>query len=105
MDESIRDYDVNKLKNLSDARFERTTKEAIFAMGLYVVMITLATLLCYMLCPKDVSQMTYVMGFPVWFFAAAVIELIAFVIAMVFNQKFSKEFSLDAKSDDKEANK
>ncbi len=100
MEENKRDYDVESLKPEFDARLERTKHEAVFAVGLYVIMVALVIIFSYMLCPKNAEDMTYVLGIPAWFFTAALIEIVVFIIAMVYNWKFSRSFSLDARDEE-----
>jgi uncharacterized membrane protein YhdT len=96
-DDESRDYDVKKLKELDDERFKISLKKAVFSEGFYMFTIVLELLAAYLLCPRDLTKMKYILGLPVWFFVATCIALISWAFVMYHNSKISKDFSLDAK--------
>lgn len=95
-DES-RDYDVRQLKELDDERFVITLREAIFSELFFMGTILAEMIAAYILCPEDMSLMTYIMGFPTWFFVATCIAFISWAFVLYHNAKISKDFSLDAR--------
>lgn len=100
--EERRDYNVNDYVDQEDKRFLFAKKDAIFAQVLCFSAILLEMLTAYALCPEDISQMTYLFGFPLWFAAATGIAVIAFIIALVYTTKISKRVSLEARADETE---
>lgn len=92
-------YDVKEYAQMDDRRFVLARKEAVFAQSLIIGAILLAYFFAYTLCPKDMSQLTYVFGFPLWFVAASAVFVAAFAVMVVYNLKLSKNIDLSAKSD------
>ncbi len=97
-----RDYNVDNYKDQEDKRFLIAKKDAIFAQILCFTAILLEMGLAYALCPKDLSKMTYLLGFPTWFTVATGVAVLAFIVALVYTTKFSKSFSLDARGNETE---
>lgn len=97
-----RDYDPADYKHLDDRRFRYAKNEALFAQVLCLVSVIATYIVAYAMCPKDISRMTYILGFPTWFVAATGVALAAYVIMVVYCGKFSREFSLDAREEETE---
>lgn len=102
MNDDSRDYNVKELKHLDDERFTIAFKEAVFAEGFFFVVIIVEILVAYGLCPEDMSLMTYILGFPTWFFAATCVALLAWVFVLYHNAKISRDFSLEARIEKEE---
>lgn len=100
--EERRDYNVNDFTALEDKRFLYAKQDAIFAQILCFAAIILEMAAAYGLCPKDLSQMTYILGFPTWFVVASGIAFVAFIIALVYTTKISKNVSLKARAEETE---
>ncbi len=92
-----RDYDMKDYRKDEDRRFIIAKKDAVFAQFLCFAAILAEFITAYLLCPKDPAQMTYILGFPTWFFAASCLSIAAFVIAMIYCGKISKDVSLAAR--------
>lgn len=101
--EDSRDYDVKKLKELDDPRFSITFREAVFSETFFFGTILAEIAAAYLLCPEDMREMTYILGFPAWFFAAVIIALISWGFVLFHNAKISRDFSLEARSSEEDA--
>lgn len=98
--EEKRDYDIDSLKELDDPRFVIARKEAVFSEAFFAGTILAEMAAAYILCPEDMSLMTYIMGFPTWFFVVTCIALISWIFVLYHNSRISKDFSLDAKEEE-----
>ena len=97
MNDDSRDYDVRKLGHLDDKRFTVIFREAVFSEVFFFVTIALEILVAYSLCPENMSLMTYMMGFPTWFFVATLVALVSWAFVLYHNAKLSRDVSLEAR--------
>lgn len=93
-------YDTEKLKYLDDYRFNEAKKEGILVQGVCIVSLLLIIYIAYHFCPKDISEMTYLVGFPLWVIAAGAVALITFLVVIIYCKYFSKVISLAAKDEE-----
>lgn len=90
-----KDYDVDAITNY-DSRLEEGKKDTIFLHVLGLVATIAATIWMYSLGTGDPTQMTYLLGLPLWVSGAILIYLAMFVIGMVYIYRW-KDLSLAAK--------
>ncbi len=80
IDPESRDYNFSDIE--PDERFTQTTKEFWITIGVFAVFTVLMMVNLFVVNGKDVSNYTYVLGFPLWIFVELCI-LIGMVIAVV----------------------
>lgn len=95
--EDIRNYDIGNLKEEDDPRFRYALKEMLTVQGICFAGLIIILLLAYGLCPADISEMTYIAGFPMWFAVSAAAAFVVVLVVIVYSLKFSKDMSLDAR--------
>ena len=98
--EDMRNYDVNDLRDEEDTRFHYALKEMLTVQGICFTGLIVILLLAYGLCPKDISELTYIAGFPMWFAVSAIASFLVVLVVIVYCLKFSKDMSLDAKDEE-----
>lgn len=100
MDEKLCcDYDVNSIK--TDKRFVHCKNDMITVHAVYLGSDVLIVLLAYLLSPADPENITYLLGYPVWFTAGVLICVgqVLFTICWALRRK---RFSFRAIADDSE---
>lgn len=80
IDPNSRDYHFSDIE--PDERFTQTTKEFWITVGVFAVFTILMMFNLFVINGNDVSNYTYVLGFPLWIFVEICI-LIGMVIAVV----------------------
>lgn len=95
--EEMKNYNVENLKEEEDSRFRYAMKEMLTVQGICFGGLLLILFLAYGLCPKDITQLTYIAGFPMWYAVAAIVTFLIVLIVIVYCLKFSKDISLDAR--------
>ena len=90
-----KDYDVDAISNY-DARLEEGKKDTIFLHVLGLVATIAATIWMYSLGTGDPTQMTYLLGLPLWVSGATLIYLAMFVIGMTYIYRW-KTISFEAR--------
>lgn len=91
------DYDTEQIKE--DSRFRQCSRDMVLVQVSYLGYTVLLVLLSYLLCPDNISQMTYLFGLPLWA-AAALILTILFVVFIVIWALKSPNFSLKAREEE-----
>jgi hypothetical protein len=91
-------YDVREVE--IDPRFKDGFKDLLFVVISAVTINGIAVYLCYAL-GSDLEKLTFVMGYPSWFFSATVVLLIGVIYFTVWLLKFYKTPSLKARADNR----
>ena len=99
MDKNSCDYRSEDIK--LDSRFVLCRKDAFVTLLSYLGVIIVTWILAYTLSPKDVSQLTYLFGYPKWYTVGTVITVGYSVWGCVWAAR-SRKFTLKARGDDKE---
>ena len=100
MDEKLcRDYDVRSIK--TDKRFVHCRNDMILVHAVYLGSDVLIIVLAYLLSPSAPGDITYFLGYPLWFTAGALICLgqVLFTIGWALRRR---RFSFKARADDSE---
>lgn len=92
------DYEVSQIED--DVRFTLCRKDMVLVQISYLGYTMLLILLSYWLCPKDVADMTYLFGLPLWA-AAAFLLTGAFTALIIVWAVKGPSFSLDAREENK----
>ncbi len=98
--EDMRNYDVSDLREEEDHRFRYALREMLTVQGICFGGLMIILLLAYSLCPKDISELTYIAGLPMWFAVSAIVSFLVVLVVIVYCLKFSKDMSLDAKDEE-----
>lgn len=88
---------MKEYKVIEDPRFKQCNKEAI--MGVILGILNLIWWFCwgYGLGSKPISEYTYILGFPSWFFMSCIVGGILFsILTIVMIDKLFKDMSLEA---------
>ncbi|MGL5694073.1 MAG: YhdT family protein [Peptostreptococcaceae bacterium] len=88
-------------KIIEDPRFKQCNKEAL--MGLFLGLLNLIWWFGwgYGLGSKQISEYTYILGFPSWLFMSCIVGGILFsFLTVIMINKFFKNMSLEALSED-----
>ena len=99
VDDYSTDYDVAQVQ--TDPRFEHCRKDMVLLTVEYYATLLLAFILAYALSPKDVADLTYLFGLPLWAVAATLVFVGSAVFAIVWALKM-RRFSLAARATDEE---
>lgn len=96
------DNDKDDIYNVvEDPRFKQCNKEAMMGLGLGIINLIWWFAWGYGLGSKPVSQYTYILGFPAWFFMSCIAGSVIFsILTVVMIDKFFKHMSLEALSDE-----
>lgn len=79
-----------------DPRFKQCNKEALMGLGLGILNLIWWFGWGYGLGSKPISQYTYILGLPKWFFMSCIVGGILFsVLTVIMINKFFKNMSLD----------
>lgn len=92
-----RDYNIEDYRDDEDQRFVDLKKEvcAVYAwLGSYLVLIYI---FAHALCPEDMSEMTYLFGFPKWFMWCAILTIVAYMCIVFILRKVFKPCSYEAR--------
>lgn len=84
-----------------DRRFVLCKNDALLTVFSYLFMIIATWTAAYRLSPKEVSEMRYLFGFPLWYSVCTIICLCYSAAGIVWAVR-SRKFTLDARGDDKE---
>lgn len=85
-----------KIRIVEDPRFKQCNKEALMGLGLGVVNLIWWFGFGYGLGSKDVSEYTYILGFPSWFFMSCIVGGVVFsILTVIMINKFFKDMPLD----------
>lgn len=83
-------------KIVEDPRFKQCNKEAIMGLGLGIVNLIWWFGWGYGLGKKPVSEYTYILGFPTWFFMSCIVGGILFsILTVIMINKYFKDMSLE----------
>ncbi|MGL4911186.1 MAG: YhdT family protein [Romboutsia sp.] len=86
----------NKMKIIEDPRFKQCNKEALMGLGLGIVNLIWWFGFGYGLGDKDISEYTYILGLPSWFFMSCIVGGVIFsVLTVIMINKFFKDMPLD----------
>lgn len=94
-----REYDVREIK--MDSRFIHCRKDAFVTLLSYLATIAVVWIAAYGLMPDNTADMTYLLGFPLWFAVGTAICIGYALFAIVWAVR-TRKFSLAAKGDDRE---
>lgn len=97
------DYDVTSISDY-DQRFEKSKKSAAFLHILGIIASVLGTSWMFYFGTGDPTQMSYFLGFPLWFSGATVIYILSFLIGIIYIWKWD-EFPLTARDNVEEEKK
>ncbi len=101
-DDTSRTYDPAALRKLDDQRFRIAKNDAVFAQCFTLVYCIAVILTVYLMQPGSAGEVTYILGFPAWFFAAACISVFSFILICVYLTRISKQVPLSATWDETE---
>lgn len=94
----------NKIKEnifIEDPRYKQCNKEALMGLGLGVLNLIWWFSWGYGLGSKPVSEYTYTLGFPTWFFMSCIVGSVLFsILTIVMIDKFFKNMSLEPLSEE-----
>ena len=93
------DYDSSSIK--MDRRFVRCRRDAFVTLLSYLGTIIAMWVIGYALSPDDVSEITYFLGFPLWYTVCTLICFGYAVFAIIWAIN-TRKFSLEARGDDEE---
>ena len=80
-----------------DPRYRQCTREAIIGLSLGIINLIWWFGFGYGLGSKPVSEYTYILGFPAWFFMSCIVGGILFsILTIIMINKLFKHMSLDA---------
>lgn len=99
VDDYSTNYDVAQVE--TDPRFEHCRKDMVLLTVEYYATLILAFVLAYVLSPKDVADLTYLFGLPLWVVVASLVFVGSTVFCIVWALK-SRKFSLAARASDEE---
>lgn len=86
---------------IEDPRFKQCNREAIMGFCIGIVNLIWWFAWGYGLGSQPISEYTYVLGFPMWFFMSCIVGSILFsIITVIMINKFFKNMSLEALSED-----
>lgn len=93
------------MKGKMKTRFKQADKEALITLGLYFVFFVWWYSFAYGLGSKPVSEYTYILGFPSWFFYSCIVGylLISFLLWFVV-KIFFVEIPLEEEDDSETSN-
>ena len=95
--EKSRDYRVEDYTACEDQRLRDASRDAKFVQASCFLYCLIEFILAYTLCPKDVTQMTYILGIPAWTFICVAVSFLYCIGQIVYLQKFSSNVSLAAR--------
>lgn len=82
---------------VEDPRFKQCNREALMGLALGIVNLAWWFGWGYGLGSKPVSEYTYILGFPTWFFMSCIAGSVIFsILTVVMIDKFFKHMSLEA---------
>lgn len=91
---------TNKNKNdgfIEDPRFKQCKKEALMGLALGIFNLIWWFGWGYGLGSKPVSEYTYMLGLPTWFFMSCIVGSVLFsILTIIMVNKFFKDMSLEA---------
>lgn len=99
VDDYSTEYDVAQVE--TDPRFEHCRKDMVLLTVEYYATLLLAFILAYVLSPKDVADLTYLFGLPLWAVISALVFVGSAVFCIVWAVKM-RRFSLAARATDEE---
>lgn len=80
-----------------DPRYRQCNREAIIGLSLGIINLIWWFWFGYGLGSKPVSEYTYILGFPAWFFMSCIVGGILFsILTIIMINKLFKHMSLDA---------
>lgn len=91
----------NKEEFIEDPRYKQCNKEALIGLALGILNLIWWFGWGYGLGSKPVSEYTYILGFPSWFFMSCIVGSILFsVLTVIMVNKLFKNMSLEALTDE-----
>lgn len=86
---------------IEDPRYKQCNREAMIGLGIGISNLIWWFVWGYGLGSKPVSQYSYILGFPSWFFMSCIVGSALFsIVTVIVIDKFFKNMSLEALSDD-----
>lgn len=80
-----------------DPRYRQCNKEAIIGLSLGIINLIWWFVFGYGLGSKPVSEYSYILGFPAWFFMSCIVGGVLFaILTIIMINKLFKHMSLDA---------
>lgn len=90
-----------KKELVEDPRFKQCNKEALMGLALGILNLIWWFSWGYGLGSKPISEYTYILGFPTWFFMSCIVGSVLFsILTIIMVDKLFKNMSLEALSED-----